>query len=151
MTRVYVLIALFVVFGLYVACVVTIGFPGATALGLHFIRVVATVAALIIYIRGIRYLFRDDPIPPRDWLLGGIIWILLGTVCFSFWNEVGRVFGIDTNVFTSVVSGLFSLFLVIGASKLVIAPGERRLKIAAVAAGVIVSIGLVLVAPMFRP
>lgn len=135
----------------YTIMLVAIGYENRTALVVHFIRIVGTIASLILYIPVALQAFKEDPIPPRDYFLVGIGFILLGTVCFSVYNEAGRIWNIDTNVFTSPVSGLFSLFLVIGAF-LVVKPSTTRVRprVIAIVAGIILSIGLVFIAPLFR-
>jgi hypothetical protein len=50
------------------------------------------------------------------------------------------------------VAGLFSLFLIIGAAFLLVAPntGETRRKTVAIAVGAILGFGLAFIAPLFR-
>lgn len=143
---------LFSVLATYIGSVWLFGFEGAVALSLHFGRVAMATAVLILYIPSITTLFNEVPPPRRDYLLAGIILTWLSGVSFSTWNEMGRVFGTDPSIFTSPVAGLFSLFLLVGGFFHLIAPdtGGARPRIVALVIGILVAIGIVLVAPYFR-
>lgn len=150
MTRNSFLFFLLVLLGVYVALTTALGYADSgMAIVLHFVRIAGSVAALIIYIQMAPTLFASIPPPRRDYLLAGINFMLLSAVCFSFWNEAGRIVGVDTSVFSSPVSGLFSLFLVIGCVFVILAP-DTGIRPAALIAGVFLSIGLVFIAPYFR-
>lgn len=125
-------------------------FKGPIALTMHFGRLTATVGAMIVCMQAVPGLFEEVPPPRRDYLAAGINFMLLSAVCFSFWNEAGRIWNVDTSIFTSPVAGLFSLFLLIGATFVLIAPSRRATKVIALIVGVVVSIGLVFIAPLFR-
>lgn len=135
------------------ACVVSfVEFAGPVALVIHFVRITATVAAAIIYIQVLPTMFQEVPPPRRDYLFAAINFFLISLVCFSFWNEAGRIFKVDTSVFTSYIAGGFSIFAIIAAVFAMIAPdtGGNQPKILAVVIGAIMSAGLVFVAPLFR-
>lgn len=138
-------------FATYLLIILVIGYANV-AIWLQFIRVIATVTALIFFIRIVPVIFKDIPPPRSDWLLFGINWFMAGTVGFSVWNEVSKIFDLDSSVYTSAVSGLFSLMLVIGSVSIAIAPDamNRFVKIGAVMFAVLFSISLVFVAPLFR-
>lgn len=137
---------------LYVTLVALLGFPGLVALAVHFGRVATAVAVLILYIPVLATIFDEVPPPRRDYLLAGIILTWLSAVCFSFWNEAGRVFGVDTSIFTNAIAGFFSLLLVVGGIFHLIAPdvGGGKMRTVAIVIGVILGAGLVFVAPLFR-
>lgn len=140
--------ALFVYFML----ILMLDFKGFVAYSVHFIRVAVSVAVLIIYVPAITTIFREVPPPGRDYLLAGILLTWLSGVSFSIWNEAGRVLGVDTNIFTSPVAGLFSLILLLGGVFHLLAPrtGKPHAKYLAVVAGLIVAVAVVLIAPYFR-
>lgn len=140
---------IFVYFGM----VDIFGFAGPIALGLHFLRIVLTISALVIYVQMAPHIFKEVPPPRRDYLLLGINFMLLSAVCFAFWNEASRVWGFNNDVFNNPVSGLFSLLLCIGAIFALIAPDTEgdKPRVIALIIGVVLSIGLVFIAPMFRP
>lgn len=152
MTKALTWLSLLVVLAFYAIIVVLFGFEGPVALAIHFARIAVTVAALIVYIERLPTIFEEVPPPRRDYLLAGINFMLASAVCFSFWNEAGRIFDVDTSIFTNAVAGLFSLFLVVGAGFALIAPdtGGKMIRVIAVAVGVVLSIGLVFIAPLFR-
>lgn len=137
---------------LYLSLVVLFGFADIVALGVHFGRVSVAVAVLILYIPVLATIFEEVPPPRRDYLLAGIILTWLSAVCFSFWNEAGRVFGVDTSIFSSPIAGFFSLLLVVGGVFHLIAPdvGRGRTRLIAILIGVLLGAGLVFVAPLFR-
>lgn len=136
----------------YLLIVSVFDFPGPVALSIHFVRITATIAASLIYFQMLPTMFREVPTPRRDYLFASINFFLLSLISFSIWNEAGRIFGVDTSVFTSLVAGLFSIFAIIAAVFAIIAPdtGGNRPKIIAAAIGAILSVGLVFVAPLFR-
>lgn len=136
----------------YLSLVVALGFPGTVALTVHFGRVAIAVAVLILYIPVIATIFDEVPPPRRDYLLAGIVLTWLSAVGFSFWNEAGRVFDVDTSIFSSPIAGFFSLLLVVGGIFHLVAPdvGEGKTRITAIVIGIILGAGLVFVAPLFR-
>lgn len=136
----------------YVVSVWLIGFEGVVALTLHFGRVSVAVAVLILYIPAITVIFNEVPPPRRDYLLAGIILTWLSGVSFSLWNEMGRVFGVDTSIFTSPIAGMFSLLLLTGGVFHLIAPdtGGARPRAIALVIGILVAVGVVIIAPNFR-
>lgn len=160
MIRVLTGLSLFIGLAIYGIIALLFTFEGPVALSLHFIRIAITVAALVLYIQEIPSVFEQVPPPRRDYFLTGINFMLLSSVCFSLWNEAGRIFAVDTSVFTGAISGLFSLFLIIGAGFALIAPdvGEKqdvpvifsKPRTIAILIGVVVAVGLVLVAPLYR-
>lgn len=106
----------------YALAVFLLGFKGPVALTIHFLRLVLTVAATIIYIQMLPTIFEQVPPPRRDYLLAGLNFMLLSAVCFSLWNEAGRLFGVDTSVFSDPIAGLFSLLLIVGSGFALVAP-----------------------------
>lgn len=136
----------------YIGSVWLFGFAGPVALALHFGRVSIAVAVLILYIPAITSIFNEVPPPRRDYLLAGIILTWLSGVSFSLWNEMGRVFKVDTSIFTSPIAGMFSLLLLTGGVFHLIAPdtGGTWPRIIALVIGILVAIGVVIVAPTFR-
>lgn len=145
----YILIAVIVVF---VSIVSVFPFAGPIAYGIHFIRIAASVAALFIFMRMMPTLFHEVPAPRRDYLIAAINFFLLSLVCFSFWNEAGRIFKVDTSVFTSYVAGAFSVFAIIASILALIAADTDgpRPKIIAVVVALAVAVALVFIAPQFR-
>lgn len=136
-------------FGLTVSLV---DFQGPVALTIHFLRITGTIAAVIIYVQLVPSIFRGKYSPAVTDIFVAINFFVLSLVCFSFWNEAGRIFGVDTSVFTSPVAGLFSLFAVIAVAFAIAAPdtGGSRPKLLALIIGAILSVGLVFIAPLFR-
>lgn len=136
----------------YIGAVWLFGFTGPVALALHFGRVSIAVAVLILYLPHITSIFNEVPPPRRDYLLAGIILTWLSGVSFSLWNEMGRVLQVDTSIFSSPIAGTFSLLLLTGGVFHLIAPdtGGARPRIIALVIGILVAIGVVLVAPHFR-
>lgn len=110
------------VFVVYALLVYLIGFTGFAAMSIHFSRLVVSFAVLLLYIPTIKIIFIEVPAPRRDYLIAGIICTWLSAVGFSIWNAFGKVFGVDTSVFTSPVAGFFSLLLLSGGALHVIAP-----------------------------
>lgn len=135
----------------YVVAVFAFGFAGPVALTIHFSRIALTTSALIIYARMLPDIFSEVPTPRRDYLLAGIVFMMLSSVCFSFWNEAGRIFGVDTSIFTNAIAGLFSLFLIVGAGFVLIAPdvAGRKSRWLALAVGILIAVWLVFIAPYF--
>lgn len=151
-TKSFTWIVLAIVLAVYGIVAASVGFQGPVALTIHFIRIVVTVAALVQYIPMLPSVFQEVPAPRRDYLLAGIVFMLLSAVCFSFWNEAGRIFGVDTSIFTGPIAGLFSMFLIVGGSFVLVAPdtGGKGLRRIAVAVGITLAVWLVFIAPMFR-
>lgn len=145
----YLLIAVVIV---YVGIVSVFPVSGAIGFSIHFTRIAASVAALIIFMRMMPTLFREVPAPRRDYLIGAINFFLLSLVCFGFWNEAGRLFEADTSPFTSPVAGAFSVFAIIASVLALIAAdtGGPKPKYIAVGIALVVAIALVFVAPQFR-
>lgn len=145
----YILIAVVVI---YAGVVSIFTFAGMVALSIHFTRIAVTVAGLIIFIRMMPTLFREVPAPRRDYLIGSINFFLISLVSFSFWNEAGRIFGVDTSVFTSYVAGAFSIFAIVASVLALIAADTDgpKPKIIAVVIALVVAVALVFVAPQFR-
>lgn len=140
------------IFIAYTLLVLILGFDGFVAYSIHLIRVSISVAVLIIYVPALQTIFREVPPPGRDYLLAGILLTWLSGVSFSIWNEIGRVFGMDTNIFTSPIAGLFSLTLLVGGIFHLIAPtpNKRHHHCIAIVIGLLVATGVVLIAPYFR-
>lgn len=137
---------------LYVVLVLVFGFAGPIAHTIQFGRVADAVAVQLIYLPALAYIFNEVPAPRRDYLLVGTILTWLSGLSFSVWNEMGRIFHVDTSIFTSPISGFFSLILVGGGIFLIIAPDTtgRRLKVIAVTIAITFGGLLVFVAPLFR-
>lgn len=136
----------------YVALIYLFGYAGPIALTLHFARIAVVMAVLILYFPAIRNVFKTVPAPYRDYLLAGIILTELSNESFSAWNEAGRVYGVDTSVFTSPISGFFSLLLVLGGVAFLKAADteDARKWIWALVIAVVFSTILVFVVPTFR-
>ena len=139
-------------FILYVAAVYVIGFEGRVALAIHFARFAVGVTVLAIYIPSVPHIFSTVPAPGRDYLITGIILTWLSNDAFSLWNEAGRLWGVDTSVFTNPVAGFLSLVVLTGGLFHIVAPSipKRGRRLVAVSLGLISSTLLVFVAPMFR-
>jgi hypothetical protein len=137
---------------IYAALLATVGFPPWLSYGIHFARAVIVMAVLILYLPSIRWIFSSVPPPYRDFLLGGIILTEMSNTLFSVWNEAGRVFDVDTNVFTSPVSGFFSIVLALGGVAFLKAADTANSRRWAYALGIAIlsGVGLVFVAPLFR-
>lgn len=137
---------------LYASLVAIFGFQGTVAFSVHFGRVAVAVAVLILYVPVIAKIFDEVPPPRRDYLLAGIILTWASAVGFSFWNEAGRIWHVDTSIFTNPIAGFFSLLLVLGGIFHLIAPdtGQGKMRIIAITIGIITGAGLVFVAPLFR-
>lgn len=137
---------------LAVLVMLSIPFEGPIALSIHFARIAFTVAGLIIFMRTMRSLIKRSKWERTDFFILSINFFLLSLVCFSFWNEAGRIFHVDTSVFTSPVAGAFSIMAIIASVSAIIALDTEGPwpKIIALAVGAVLSVGLVFVAPLFR-
>lgn len=144
---------LFSVMAAYVVSVLLFGFPGVVAYSVHFLRIAVTIGVLVLYIPSITSIFTEVPPPRRDYLLAGIVLTWLSSISFSTWNEAGRITGVDTNVFSSPVSGFFSLLLVFGGAFHLVAPNtsSKHTKIIALISGLIIATAIAIIAPYFRP
>lgn len=140
------------IFSIYLGLVSVFEFAGPIAIGLHFIRIVVVMAVLILYLPAARDIFVTVPPPYRDFLIAGIILTELSNELFSTWNEAARVYGVDNSVFTSPVSGFFSLLVTVGGLSFLKAAdtedGHRW--IYALVVAITFGIILVFVAPTFR-
>lgn len=145
-------LVLLTVFVVYAILVLVFGFTEYFALSIHFIRIGIVMAVLVMFIPSMRYMFTTVPYKSRDFLLAGIILAMLSNELFSIWNEMHRVFGVDNNVFTSPISGFFSLLVALGGLMFLRASDmiERRRWIVSLVIAVLFSILLVFVAPTFR-
>lgn len=143
---------LFGAFVLFWALVFLVGFEGPVALTVNFFRVTLAVAVLIIYVPVITTIFQEVPPPRRDYLLAGIILSWASALLFAIGNEAGRIFDIDMSIFLNPIAGFFSLLLVSGGVFHIIAPPptDNKTRIYALIIGVLISIGLVFIAPLFR-
>lgn len=139
-------------FVLLACAVLVFPFEGPIALSIHFARIAVTVAGSILFMRTMRALFRKTVWDRTDYFIVSINFFLFSLVCFSFWNEAGRIFDVDTSVFTSYYSGGFSLLAIVAAVSGIIALDTEGLKPKwiALAVGVVLSAGLVFIAPLFR-
>lgn len=139
-------------FVLLALAVLVFPFDGPIALSIHFTRIAVTVAGAILFMRTMRSLFRKTEWERTDYFILSINFFLFSLVCFSFWNEAGRIWDVDTSVFTSYYSGNFSLLAIVAAVSGIIALDTEgsRPKVIALAVGIVVSVGLVFVAPLFR-
>lgn len=144
-------IFLIAVFGTYIVLVLLFGYIEPIALGVHFLRIGIVMAVLVIFVPSIKYIF-VRPYRSRDFLLLGIILAMLSNELFSVWNEIHRVFGIDNDVFTSPVSGFFSLMVAAAGVMFLRASDviDENKWILALIIAIIFSGLLVFVAPMFR-
>lgn len=143
----------FVVVAVYVVLISVFEFEGPIALAIHFARTSIIMAILILYIPALREIFSMVPAPSRDYLLAGIILTELSNECFSIWNEMGRIYKVDTSIFTSPVAGFFSLLLAVGGISLLKAADETEYEsrwLLALIIAVVFSTLLVFVAPQFR-
>lgn len=125
---------------LYVAAVALIGFEGPLAATIHFGRIVMPIAALIIYVPKLVDIFKEIPTPRRDYLLVGLLLLLLSAIGFVGMNTAGQ-FGVVTSVFKNPVAGFCSLLLVGGAGFLWFAPDvniRHGLRVAALVTGLVV-------------
>lgn len=145
----YILIAVIV---LYVSVVSVFPFSGPIAFSIHFIRIAASIGALFIFMRMMLTLFHEVPAPRRDYLIASINFFVLSLVHFSFWNEAGRIFKVDTSIFTSSIAGVGSVFAIIACILALIAAdtdGPKPKKIA-IAIAIVIAVALVFIAPLFR-
>lgn len=145
----WILAAVIAAYGLVVSVV---PFEGPVAVTIHFCRLAATTASWIIYIQIIPLMFQEIPAPRRDYLLASINFFLLSLIAFSHLNAAGRLFGVDTSVFTSYIAGLFSIFAIIAAVLALKAPdtGGIRPKVIAVIIAIIWTGGFAFFDPVFR-
>lgn len=127
-------------------------FAGPLAIGLHFLRIVIVVAVLVLYVPWINDIFKEVPPPFKDYLFAGIVLLMLSNILFSTWNEAARVYGVDNNVFTSPISGFFSLLVVAGGLSLLKAADteDKNRWVYALLIAVAFGVILVFVAPQFR-
>lgn len=144
---------LITVVAVYAGLISVFEFSGPIALTIHFARTSVVMAVLIIFAPKLwRRIFTTSPAPPQDYLLGGIYLNQLSNESFSIWNEMGRVWGLDTSIFTNPVAGFFSLMLVVSGAAFLKASDLEEKEVwayALVAAGLFSTL-LVFVAPMFR-
>lgn len=140
------------IIGTYLGLVSIFPFAGTIAITLHFLRFTVVMAVLVLYLPFIRDIFKTVPTPYRDFLFGGIILTMLSNELFSTWNEAGRIYGVDTSVFTSPIAGFFSLLVIVaGLSFLKAADTENRNRwIYALVIATIFGVLLVFIAPLFR-
>lgn len=143
---------LVLIVSLYLFLVLMFEYSGWIALTIHFVRTTVVMAVLILYFPVVKDIFKTVPPPYRDFLLAGIILTELSNTSFSIWNEMGRVYGVDSNVFTSPVSGFFSLLVAIGGIAFLKAADteDARKWFYALAFAIAFSVFLVFVAPLFR-
>lgn len=145
----------------YVVIVSVFPFEGPVALVLHFSRLAVVVAAFVMMIPMAPTLFKELPPPRIDRLFASVIFMLLSAEYFSVLNEIGRVFGVDTSIFTSPFAGFGSLLLTVGAGwalSLSLDPDlpkegkekSEKVLILAIVVGIFVSVGIVFIAPLFR-
>lgn len=136
----------------YVGLVAEFGYHEAIALGIHFSRTAIVLAVLIMFVPSIRYMFNTKPYRNSDFLLGGIILTELSNISFSVWNEMFRIFGVDSSIFTSPVSGFFSLMLALGGVSLLLASDviDTNKWVFALVVALMGAAALAFIAPMFR-
>lgn len=140
------------IFLVYFVALALFGFAGPVAYTVHFTRLTIIMAQLILYIPYTYLLFTKIPAPNRDFLMAGTILYPLSNTLFSVWNEFGRIYGVDTSVFTSWTAGLFSLIAAVAGLALLRAADtdEKDRWIYALIGGVTFGVLLVVVAPQFR-
>lgn len=136
----------------YAVIVLIFGFTEALGLGIHFLRTAIVTAVLVLYVPSVTRIFKRVPPPHRDYLVSGIILIMLSNELFSMWNEAARLFNVDNSIFTSPISGAFSLMAATaGLAFLKAADTEsQNTWLWALAIAFVFSAGLVVLAPMFR-
>lgn len=137
----------------YLSMVSLFGFENRVALAVHFLRFATVTTALIIYLPALRNLFKEVPPPGRDYLLAGFVGFMLSNDYFSIMNEAGRIFKIDTSIFTSWQAAIGSVIVIVAAGFSVVAPGKDRTVSPYLAGAIatILAILLVFIAPLFRP
>lgn len=143
------------VIGIYYVVVALTGFK-AVAIPIHFGRIALAVTVNILFIRALGTIFQEIPAPRRDYLIAGVILNTTSALGFTFWNQAGRQFGVDTSIFTSPVAGFFSLLLDLSFVFMALAAppaewGERNWKLIAVMVGIAAGILVAVVAPLFQP
>lgn len=145
----YVLLA---IIATYVSFVVVFGFNDYIALAIHFARTAIVLAVLIIFFPSSIHVFAAEPHRNRDYLIAGIVLTELSNTAFSIYNEMHRVFGFDNSIFTSPISGFFSLLLALGGIALLKSSDvvDSIKWIYALIIAAIFSALLVFVAPLFR-
>lgn len=153
-------LCLLVVVLTYVAIVSVFPYEGPIALFIHFSRVAFVTAAFVMVVPMAPDLFKELPPPRIDRLFASVLFMLLSAECFSFLNEAHRQWpSVDNDVFTGRIAGLFSLFLTVGAAWVlslsvglqpVATERSKKVLVIAIVTGVLVSAGLVFIAPLFR-
>ena len=150
-THIWLIIGL--ILSAYVAAVSLFGFDGPIALIINFVRAVLAVAILVYYAPALANLFKEDPPPRRDFLVMGILFMVLGAVLSTFWNEWDHVYSLGLTLFNSPVGGLVSLLLTIGFYFMITAPNVERPVIPkwlAILIGVATMGSLLFMWPLFR-
>lgn len=130
----------------YIGTVLLFGYGDSIALSIHFSRFALTTAALIIFLPRLDEVFAYIPAPDRHYMIFSINFILISNWLFSVWNGIGLIFKVNTNVFSSPVSGALSFLVVISCMSLLLIPSitEKKItKIRAVAVGIVAAIILV--------
>lgn len=137
---------------IYVVVVSVFPFAGPIALSIHFVRIAASVAGWIIFMRLMPTLFHEVPSPRRDYLIASINFFLTSLLHFSFLNEANRLFGVDNNVFTGYLAGAGSMYAITACVLALIAADTDGPKPKYIAVGIacVVAVALVFVAPQFR-
>lgn len=140
------------VFALYAGIVYVFGFTEPIGLAIHFIRTTVVLAVIMIYLPSLRFMFDQEPLKNRDFLLVGIILTEISNVCFSIWNEAHRIWNVDNNIFTSPISAFFSLLLIVGGVSLLLASDveDTNRWVLALLGAVIFGATFAFVAPIFR-
>lgn len=121
----------------YSIAVILFGYKDPIALSIHFSRFALTTAALIIFLPRLEEVFAYIPAPDRHYMIFSLNFILVSNWLFSVWNGIGLIFGINTNVFSSPVSGALSFLVVISCVSLLLIPSITKRKIVKVRAVVI--------------
>lgn len=150
--RLAIVVALLI--GAYIGLVSLIGFADRIALAINFFRVAVAAAVLVLYVPMLPTIFQEVPAPRRDYLIAGIILSWGSAEFFAIGNEFGRIFRVDMSIFLNPIAGFFSLMLCIGGIFHFSAPDltdAQRLRLVAVAVGLIMGLLVVFVAPLFRP
>lgn len=118
-------------------------------IAIQFGRVAIATAVLIIVAPELLYVFRQSPAPHRDYFFIGFFLVFLSAVGFAVFNVVGKLFDIDTNIFTSPLGGFLSLMLVAGGTFVVVVPDDKHLKASAVGVGLVLALLVTIIAPLF--
>lgn len=149
-------LALAAVLASYAAVVSIFPFEGPLGLTVHFTRLTITIAATIviavIYIQMIPGMLKGEYSRSVSYLFTAMGFFLFSLVCFSFWNEAGRIFHVNTNVLTGFIPGGFSVLAIIASVFALLSTGTEnvRLKIIALAVGMIISACMIFVTPQFH-